>query len=342
MARIKRIRGTEEQAKSKVSVPNPDSSQKPYVHTKDTFDFYKSYKPGDNTQEGPANFPEYVLTQDRGAKGARKKVHTGIASNQGGSSFMDTPEDSSSQVLGRIKKELSRAKLQVRLFASRQQASDASDKAWLYFGGQRCGEIRRNVRSMLNYAAKVSQSHKALYKDPVKSPFILELLSSTSDELKKEYKSLQDEVRKSIKDHVSDIMHAVKSIIDDPKKLISWLENMMSSADSFYVSISNMRAKYSRLLEELRMSGSGHLEKLDAHMTILTMYKTNLSDRMEIIKKLIEETIKPQTRRTRQSLYPSTLDSKGRSEIGSKPSDDVASGSAPSEDGVVYDLISVD
>ncbi|KAH6572215.1 hypothetical protein BASA62_003540 [Batrachochytrium salamandrivorans] len=90
------------------------------------------------------------------------------------------------------------------------------------------------------------------------------------------------------------------------------------------------------------MSGSGHLEKLDAHMTILTMYKTNLSDRMEIIKKLIEETIKPQTRRTRQSLYPSTLDSKGRSEIGSKPSDDVASGSAPSEDGVVYDLISVD
>ncbi|KAH6571814.1 hypothetical protein BASA60_006991 [Batrachochytrium salamandrivorans] len=271
-----------------------------------------------------------------------KKSTQALLLTKGGSSSADALGDSSSQALGHIGTRLSRAKLQVRLFYSRQQASDASDKAWLYFGGQRCGEIRRNVRSMLNYAAKVSQSHKALYKDPVKSPFILELLSSTSDELKKEYKSLQDEVRKSIKDHVSDIMRAVKSIIDDPKKLIHWLENMMSSADSFYVSISNMRAKYSRLLEELRMSGSGHLEKLDAHMTILTMYKTNLSDRMEIIKKLIEETIKPQTRRTRQSLYPSTLDSKGRSEIGSKPSDDVASGSAPSEDGVVYDLISVD
>ncbi|KAH6585281.1 hypothetical protein BASA61_006946 [Batrachochytrium salamandrivorans] len=43
----------EEQTKPKTSVPNPDSSQKPYVYVKDTFDFYKSYKPGDSTQEGP-------------------------------------------------------------------------------------------------------------------------------------------------------------------------------------------------------------------------------------------------------------------------------------------------
>ncbi|KAH6597057.1 hypothetical protein BASA50_004706 [Batrachochytrium salamandrivorans] len=121
MARIKRrTRGT---AKSKTSVPNPDSSQKPYVYVKDTFDFYKSYKPGDSTQEGPTNFPVYVLTQDDKAKGARKKVYTGLGSGRGKSRFDDAPGGSSSRVLGSIKKVLSRVKLEVELSYGRQMAS---------------------------------------------------------------------------------------------------------------------------------------------------------------------------------------------------------------------------
>ncbi|KAH9263610.1 hypothetical protein BASA83_012993 [Batrachochytrium salamandrivorans] len=96
----------EEQTKPKVSSdPNPDSSQKPYVYVKDTFDFYKSYKPGDSTQEGPTAFPKYVLTQDDKGKGARKKVYTGLGSGRGKSSFGDAPGGSSSRVLGSIKKD---------------------------------------------------------------------------------------------------------------------------------------------------------------------------------------------------------------------------------------------
>ncbi|KAH9263608.1 hypothetical protein BASA83_012991 [Batrachochytrium salamandrivorans] len=108
MARIQEEQ--EEQAKPKTSVPNPDSSQKPYVYVKDTFDFYKSYKPSDSTQEGPTNFPLYVLTQDDKGKGARKKVYTGLGSGRGKSRFGDASGGSSSRVLGSIKKVLSRVK----------------------------------------------------------------------------------------------------------------------------------------------------------------------------------------------------------------------------------------
>ncbi|KAH6599003.1 hypothetical protein BASA50_003323 [Batrachochytrium salamandrivorans] len=44
----------------------------------------------------------------------------------------------------------------------------------------------------------------------------------------------------------------------------------------------------------------------------------------------------------KQQGSSSTLESKERSEIETKPSDDVTSSNAPSEDGVVYDLVSVD
>ncbi|KAH9263730.1 hypothetical protein BASA83_012845 [Batrachochytrium salamandrivorans] len=183
---------------------------------------------------------------------------------------------------------------------------------------------------MLEYALKKSQEYKRLYKTPFESPFILKLPSLASDEQRRIYKSLQDEVHKSSRYHISAIMYAIDRIFVRPRSVLSELENMMMNIDSVYISISNIRSEYPRLLSSLGMSGSGHLANLNAHMTVLRVYRCNLSDRLNIIKGFIENTIKPLNQEGSSKFSSSTLGSNRLSEIGSKPSDDAASSSTQS------------
>ncbi|KAH6594122.1 hypothetical protein BASA61_004111 [Batrachochytrium salamandrivorans] len=177
------------------------------------------------------------------------------------------------------------------------------------------------------------KEYKLLYRDPAKSPFILKLPSSASDEQRRIYKSLQDEVHKSIKNHISAIMHAADRIFTRPESVLPELESMLSSADRFYVFISDMRHEYFRLLEELGMSGSGHLANLDHHINLFEAYKCNLSERLNIIKGFIKEhSIKTLNQEGSSKFSSSTLGSKRLSATGSKPSDDGASSSTQSDD----------
>ncbi|KAH6584035.1 hypothetical protein BASA60_001134 [Batrachochytrium salamandrivorans] len=204
------------------------------------------------------------------------------------------------------------------------------------------GHIRKGLSHIPEY--------KLLYRNSAESPFRLKLPSSASDEQRKTYKSLQDEVQKSSKDHISAIMHAVESIFCEPESVVlefrEYDENMQTV---FYVSISDIRSEYSRLLSSLGMSGSGHLANVDAHMILLRAYRCNLSGQLNTIKKRTEDTIKTPNQKGSSKFSSSTLGSNRLSETGSKPSEDAASSSTQSEDvassnvqsevAVAYDLV---
>ncbi|KAH6564310.1 hypothetical protein BASA62_007994 [Batrachochytrium salamandrivorans] len=328
MARNKRNRGT---AKSKVSVPNPDSSQKPYVYVKDTFDFYKSYKPGDSTQEGPTNFPVYVLSQDDKGKGARKKVYTGLGSGRGKSKFGDAPGDSSSRVLGSIKKKLSRVKLRVRLSYGRQRALTSSNRVVSHFGGREGKRIGGEVYAMFEYAAKTAWGYQGLCKDPNTSPFYLELLPSTPDEPKQKYKWLQDNVPRHIQRHISAIEAAIEHITYRPKHVISELEKLMKQTGDFYKGIFKTKNVYPEWLKELEISDNVYLEGLEMHTKDVEEYKNNLSDRFNKIKEMVEDYRKNSNQQSSSKASSSVLESKERLGIESKPSKDGASSSAQSK-----------
>ncbi|KAH6566643.1 hypothetical protein BASA62_006579 [Batrachochytrium salamandrivorans] len=339
----------EEQAKPKTSVPNPDSSQKPYVYVKDTFDFYKSYKPGDSTQEGPTAFPLYVLTQDDKGKGARKKVYAGLGSGRGKSRFGDAPGGSPSHALGSIKNGLYRARLRFELFASRQSAFSTFEEIKLHFGGEEGIAIGKEVHEMLKYALTTSHSYKILYSDLIKSPFRLKLLPSTSDELKQKYEGFQDNVHGHIKKHISAIDTAIECIAVEPKHVISGLEKLMKQTDRFYGFISKVKFDYPGWLRQLKISNDGHLEDLEMHTMEVEKYKDDLSDRFSTIKEMVDDYITNSNQRSTSKALSSSLESKKHPEVESKPSKDgasssapsesEASSSAPSEDGVVYNLI---
>ncbi|KAH9263612.1 hypothetical protein BASA83_012995 [Batrachochytrium salamandrivorans] len=361
----------EEQAKSKTSVPNPDSSQKPFVYREGAFkeNFYKSYKPGDSTQEGPTNFPEYVLTQDDKGKGARKKAYPGLGSGRGKSRFGDAPGGSSSRVLGSIKKVLSRKKPEVELSYGRQMALTSSDRVVDYFGGGEGIAIGDEVYKMLKYAFKKAKNYQGLYTDPDTSPFSLELLPSTSDGLKERYNGLQVNVQEHIKKHISAIMNAIEYIAKYPKHVIFRLEKLMEQTDDFYERILKLQSDYPRWLKQLEIFDNVYLEGLEMHTKDVEKYKNSLSDRFNKIKKMVEDHRKNSNQRSSSKASSSSLESKKHPEVESKPSENGASSSsqskseasssaqskseasssaqskseassiAQSEDGVVYNLI---
>ncbi|KAH9268037.1 hypothetical protein BASA83_009542 [Batrachochytrium salamandrivorans] len=311
--------------------------QEKYVHRKivSEVDFYSNPNPNynDDTKEGSTDSHTYESNQNSGATGGRKDVHTDDDLDQEGSSFADASRDPSSQVLGHIRKGLYRAKHEVKLVYKLGRIETAYKKVWHYIGGSNGHTIAWDAYRMLTYALKKSKEYKLLYRDPAKSPFILKLPSSASDEQRRIYKSLQDKVHKSIKNHISAIMHAADRIFTRPESVLPELESMLSSADRFYVFISDMRHEYFRLLEELGMSGSGHLANLDHHINLFEAYKCNLSERLNIIKGFIKEhSIKTLNQEGSSKFSSSTLGSKRLSATGSKPSDDGASSSTQSDD----------
>ncbi|KAH6574660.1 hypothetical protein BASA62_002370 [Batrachochytrium salamandrivorans] len=141
---------------------------------------------------------------------------------------------------------------------------------------------------MHQYALKKSPGNMKYCTDFRESPFILKLPSSASNEQRKTYKRLQKEVHKSSKNHISAIVHAVDRTFVRPGSVLSELENMMKTIDSVYKSILNIRSEYSKLLEELGMSGSGHLANFDYHMTVLGVYRCNLYGRLYITEAFFE------------------------------------------------------
>ncbi|KAH6582151.1 hypothetical protein BASA61_008659 [Batrachochytrium salamandrivorans] len=336
---------------------------------KDTFDFYKSYKPGDITQEGPTNFPVYVLTQDDEAKGARKKVYTGLGSGRGKSRFDDAPGGSSSQVLGGIKKVLSRVKLEARLSYGRQMASSTFESIKIHFGGREGVAIGKEVYEMFKYAAKKAWGYLGLCKDPKASPFSLKLPFSTSENSKQRYKKVQDDVQIHVKRQILAINTAIVRIAEHPEHVIYWLEKLMKQTDIFYGFISKVEFDYPEWLKELGISDNVYLEGLEMHTKDVEKYKNNLSDRFNKIKKMVEDHRKNSNQRSSSKASSSSLESKKHPEVESKPSENGASSSsqskseassiarskdgassssqskseassiAQSEDGVVYNLI---
>ncbi|KAH6592857.1 hypothetical protein BASA50_007785 [Batrachochytrium salamandrivorans] len=315
----------EEQAKPKVSSdPNPDSSQKPYVYVKDTFDFYKNYKPGDSTQEGRTDFPVYVLTQDDKGKGARKKGYTGLGSGRGKSRFANAFGESSSRVLGSIKNRLSREKPEVGLIDTKQSALDASNRVVDHFGGRVGIAIGGEVYAMLKHAEKTSQGYQGLYKNPKTSPFRLELPPSTSDVLKQKYNGLQDNVQRHIQSHISDIKFAIEHITDRPKHVIYWLDQLMTQTDDFFMGIFKMKNVYPEWLKELGISDNVYLKGLEMHTKDAEEYKHSLSNRFGTIKKMVENHRENSKKSRLLKSLSSVMGSKGRLGIKTKSSKDGA------------------
>ncbi|KAH6601401.1 hypothetical protein BASA61_001977 [Batrachochytrium salamandrivorans] len=329
----------EEQDKPNTSVPNP--GQEKHVHTKDLSgdDFDSDPSSSDGAEGSSTDFPDYVHDQDDEDQGARNNVYTGLGSNQRRLSFADASGDSSSRVLGGMMQRLSPAKLRLILLLSKHRASTASDRVKLHFNGKEGDKIRADVYRLLSHALKSSMHYKGLYLNPVKTPFSLKLLPfAIPDKLKKIYKDLQNEVLGYIKNHILTIETAIETIITAPKSVVSILETIVKTAEDFYMSISNAKTKYFSLLRKLGVSDDMYSTDLDHHMNLLEAYKTNLSEQCDIIEDMVENYRK----NPKQQGSSSALESKERSEIETKPSDDVTSSNLPSEDGVVYDLVSVD
>ncbi|KAH6561630.1 hypothetical protein BASA60_003311 [Batrachochytrium salamandrivorans] len=333
----------EEQAKPKVS-PISNFGKEKHAYDNPTFENYphSDPNPSDDTKEGTTDSPTYFFDQDRGAKDERKTVHTSLVSNQGGTKFADSSRDSSLQVLDHIRKELSHVKLGFELFYSIERALAAAEEVWYHFGGEKSGRIEWHVYIMLEYALETSHNYRILYEDPARSPFSLELPSTISNKSKKTYMRLQDEALKSIENHITAINSAVEHIFLEPNGVLPELERMMKNIESFSISILDMRYEYSRLLSPLKTSGSGHLANLDTHMNLLGVYKYTLYGRLNIIKKMLGDYRESSKKEDSSKSSSPTLKPKGRPEVESKPSEDLASSSTQSNVAVVGDLISFD
>ncbi|KAH6602497.1 hypothetical protein BASA61_001043 [Batrachochytrium salamandrivorans] len=312
----------EEQAKPKTYVPNIDPHQAGNVYTKDCSKDDPNPNPNSNLDTGkdPTNSVAYDPNQDRGAKGGRGNVHTGIVPNQEGSSLTDASRSSSSQVLGHIETELPRKKKELELALSKEKAAAASDKVMLHFCGRGDCGIESYVRELFLLALKVSQSYRGRYKDSVKSPFVLELLPSTSDEAEEKYKRLQKDVQQSIEGQISDVNSAIDSVAGEPEKVIHWLKELMKKTDNFYQSIFKTKSRYSDLLKELGISDGRHLKDLKVYIAIVQAYKRILFRRFNNIKKMIDDHIELQKQKGTSKSLSHPMESKKRPEVESKPS----------------------
>ncbi|KAH6566158.1 hypothetical protein BASA62_006847 [Batrachochytrium salamandrivorans] len=110
MTRIKRNRPNQKAFGS-------NSGKEAYAYDNHAFedDFHSNPDPSPDTGEGSTNSVAYDPNQDRGAKGGRGNLYTGLDSGQGRSSFADALGDSPSQALGHIKNRLSRKKKELEI-----------------------------------------------------------------------------------------------------------------------------------------------------------------------------------------------------------------------------------
>ncbi|KAH9245813.1 hypothetical protein BASA81_016676 [Batrachochytrium salamandrivorans] len=326
----KRTNDGDQKKQAKPEAFGSNSGKEAYAYDNHAFedDFHSNPDPSPDTGEDSTNSVAYDPNQDLGAKGGRGNLYTGLDSGQGRSSFADALGDSPSQALGHIKNRLSRKKKELKLSFHKQKAAAASRGVRLYFVGRGGGEIREELYSMLLYALETSQGYKGLYKDPVNSPFILELSFTTSDESKQRYRELQHEVLDTIRLYISTIKYAIESITTKPMHLIHLLEQLMEKTDIFCQSISNMGSEYFSLLKDLGQSDDRNLKNLDRHIEALGAYKRRLSEYFSRIKEIVEDPIKTSKQRgtSKSSSYP--MEPKGRPDIEDKPSEDGASGSA--------------
>ncbi|KAH6566578.1 hypothetical protein BASA50_004906 [Batrachochytrium salamandrivorans] len=319
----------EEQARPKTSSdPNPDKEA--FVYDNPAFEDYPNPDSSsiDDTGEGSTAFPVYDPSQDDEDKGGRKNVYMGIDSNQDRLSFADALGDSPSQGLGHIKKELFRAKPKLELFFTKQRALTSSEKVADQLDGGEGIAIGLELYRLFSYALKTTKNYQILYKNPIKSPFRLETPSSTPDELKQKYKSLQDDVLERIKKHILIIRAAVECIAVGPKHVIYWLEKLMIQTDKFYTFILETKSRYSDLLKQLGIFDDGRLEDLEMHMKVVEKYKFELSDRFSKIEKRIRDHRENPEQSLLLKFLSSMLKSKEHPEIESKPSGDGESGSA--------------
>ncbi|KAH6562116.1 hypothetical protein BASA62_009383 [Batrachochytrium salamandrivorans] len=216
--------------------------------------------------------------------------------------------------------------------ASKRRLRTVAERVHLQLGGEKGCKLGNEVYVMLFYALEISKNCKKLYKDPVKSPFILELSFPISDESKETYNALRDDVLERIKKHISVIETAIKSIDRDPENVVSELEKIVEKTNAFYRFISSTKPRYSSFLTKLGISDGRHLEGLETHIKAIKTYESTLSEDFGYIKEMVEAHIKLQKQRSTSKSSTSGRKSKGRSEIENKPSEDRESGSAPSED----------
>ncbi|KAH6573552.1 hypothetical protein BASA60_005961 [Batrachochytrium salamandrivorans] len=183
----KRTNGKEEEEQVRPKVSLLSSRRRKHAHTK----VLPKNDPNSNsnldTGEGSTDSVAYVPNQDGGATGGNKDVHTSLVPNQERPSFADAFRESSSQVFDRIRQGLSRTKHELELFFSgKHQISAVSKAVKFHFGGEKGDEIGNEIHALFLLALETSQSYQTLYKDPVNSPFSLNVLSSTSNESKKD------------------------------------------------------------------------------------------------------------------------------------------------------------
>ncbi|KAH6591803.1 hypothetical protein BASA50_008512 [Batrachochytrium salamandrivorans] len=250
--------------------------------------FYSNPNPNSDTGEDPTDSPTYSPDQGDEDNNERENAYTGIDPSQEEASFVNFPRESPAQVLDRIKKELFRVKPRLNLFYARQKATAASKAVKSHFVGKRGDDIGEEVYALLSYALKLSQSFKRLYLDLVNSPFRLKLHLTIPDESKQRCKDLQDGVLQSIGNHILDIKNAIEHITTETQYLINWLEDLMGKTDLFCQSISNMRSRYSSLLEDLGISDDSYIEDLDTHIENVEMYKLRLSDYVSRIERMVK------------------------------------------------------
>ncbi|KAH6581334.1 hypothetical protein BASA82_001063 [Batrachochytrium salamandrivorans] len=311
----------EEQANPKVS-SIPDFGKEKFAYINFAFEDCPDLDPKtiNDIKEGTTNSPVHDPNQDNGDEGERKNVHTGIDSDQGRSSFVDTPEDSSSQALGHIETEPFHGNPGVGSAFSELRLLLAPERVYHELGGEKGSEIEQDVREMFSYALGTSKNYKGLYNDLVKSPFSLKLPSSASDELKKEYKSLQDGVQQSIKNHILDIEMTINNIFMTPEHVSFWLKEMMEKTDAFYEFIFNTKSEYSRLLTELKISDDMYLEDLETHIKAVEEYKWGISGRFKNIEKMIKDNKENSKQRDSSKLLSSIMRYRGRLGIKTKSS----------------------
>ncbi|KAH6591794.1 hypothetical protein BASA50_008503 [Batrachochytrium salamandrivorans] len=184
----------------------------------------------------------------------------------------------------------------VGLFYSRRRASVSSKEVAFELDGKegmvmgkKGRKIGKELYALFLLALETSQSYKTLYLDPVNSPFILELPTSTPSGSKQRYKRLQKDVQQSIKNHILDIKYAIRYITREPENVIFELEKLMKKTDNFYLFISSMKPRYSSLLKDLEISGSRHLANLEIHIEAVGAYKHSLFSRFGDLKKIIDD-----------------------------------------------------
>ncbi|KAH9270858.1 hypothetical protein BASA83_007011 [Batrachochytrium salamandrivorans] len=229
------------QAKPKTfSNPNSPQAENAYTPVVSEDDPDSNPNPSPDTGKGPTDSHAYGPNQSDADKNERGNAYTGIDPSQEGASFVNFPRESSSQVLDRMRHSVSRVKTGVGLLYSRRRASVSSKEVAFELDGKegmvmgkKGKKIGKELYALFLLALETSQSYKTLYLDPVNSPFVLELPTSTPSGSKQRYKRLQKDVQQSIKNHILDIKYAIRYITREPENVILELEKLLKKTDNF-------------------------------------------------------------------------------------------------------------